>query len=59
MAFHFNDPPYWRDRAQELRVLADRLEDSDVKQMLLRCAQDYDVLAERAEERLRSLNNSN
>jgi hypothetical protein len=54
MSSHLNDPNYWRDRAEELRVLAEHLKDPDAKAMILRCARDYDLLAERAEERLRS-----
>lgn len=50
MTSHFNDPPYWRDRAEELRVLAERL----TRAMILGCARDYDRLAERAQERLRT-----
>jgi hypothetical protein len=59
MVSHFNDPPYWRDRAEELRVIAESLKDPDAKAMILSCARDYDILAERAEERLRSGGNSN
>jgi hypothetical protein len=54
MTSHFADPTYWRDRAEELRVVAEHLKAPDAKAMILRCAVDYDVLAERAEERLRT-----
>ena len=53
MASHFNDPPYWRDRAEELRAVAADLKDLAVKEMILNCARDYDKLAQRAEERLK------
>jgi hypothetical protein len=54
MASHFKDPPYWRDRARELRALADNLKDDPAaKEMILKCAQDYDKLAEPAQEDLR------
>jgi hypothetical protein len=59
MVSHFNDPAYWRDRAEELRAIADNLKDATAKAMILGCAQDYDVLAERAEERLQAAKNSN
>lgn len=58
MVSHFNDPPYWRDRANELRALAGRLTEADAKTMILKCAQDYDRLAERAEERIAGLRES-
>jgi hypothetical protein len=54
MAFHFNDPDYWRDRAEELRAIAENLKDAEAKRMILGCARDYDVLAQRAEERSKS-----
>jgi hypothetical protein len=54
MTSHVNDPPYWRDRAEELRVLAERLKGADAKAMILGCARDYDLLAERAQERLKT-----
>jgi hypothetical protein len=54
MTAHLDDPKYWRDRGDELRAMADRFTDPVAKAMLLRCAADYDVLADRAETRLRS-----
>ena len=54
MSSHLNDPKYWRARAEELRVLAEHLKVADAKVMILGCAKDYDLLAERAEERLKS-----
>jgi hypothetical protein len=53
MDSHFNDPSYWRDRAEEMRTLADSLTDITAKAMMRGCADDYDILAERAEERLK------
>lgn len=47
-------PNYWRDRAEELRAIAEHLKDPYAKAMIMGCARDYDLLAERAEERLRS-----
>jgi hypothetical protein len=37
----------WRDRAKELRALAERLHDAPVKEAMLRLANDYDDLAKR------------
>lgn len=46
----WNDPKYLRDRAEELRSVADDFK-SDARERLLQCANDYELLAERAEER--------
>ena len=54
MGSHLNDPGYWRDRAEELRAIAETLKDLGARDMLLGCARDYDLLATRAEQRLRS-----
>jgi hypothetical protein len=59
MASHLNDPAYWRDRAEELRIIAEHLKEVTPKAMILRCAQDFDLLAQRAEERLKSPGNLN
>jgi hypothetical protein len=48
-----NDPEHWRDRAREKRALAERLRNELAKQTMLRIANDFDRLAERAEERSR------
>lgn len=44
------NPKYLRDRAEELRSVAETFS-SDAKVKLLKCADDYDELAVRAEER--------
>jgi hypothetical protein len=54
MVSHSNDPGYWRGLAEELRVVAGHLKHGEAKAIILGRAHDYDVLAERAEERLRS-----
>jgi hypothetical protein len=46
-----NDPKHWRMRAEEARALADKMSDQLSKEMMLGIAEDYDRLAERAEER--------
>jgi hypothetical protein len=46
-----NDPKHWRDRAEEARALADKMPDPISKHMVIGIAQDYEKLAERAEER--------
>jgi hypothetical protein len=48
-----NDPKHWRDRAREKRALAERLRNEQAKQAVLRIANDYERLAQRAEERSR------
>jgi hypothetical protein len=46
-----NDPEHWRQRAEEIRTLADDMKDEISKKMMLRIAQDYERLAQRADER--------
>jgi hypothetical protein len=44
-----NDPKHWRDRAST--ALASEMRDLDSQAMMLRLADDYDNLANRAEKR--------
>jgi hypothetical protein len=46
-------PEYWRSRAEEVRTIAEQLRDKFSRETMLRIAQDYEVLAQRAEERQR------
>ena len=46
-----NDSKHWRDRAAEMRVLSDEIKDSKAQRMMLKLANDYDKLADRAEDR--------
>ena len=48
-----NDPEHWRARAEEMRRLAEDINDAATKEMMLRIARDYEKLAARAEERSR------
>jgi hypothetical protein len=51
MKNRMQNPDYWRERAEETRTQADRLWiDENQKQRLLRVAEEYDQLAQRAEQ---------
>jgi hypothetical protein len=45
------DPEHWRSRAEQARVVADSLKDPESKRSMLNIAEEYDLLAKRAEER--------
>jgi hypothetical protein len=46
-----NDAKHWRDRAAEMRVLSGEMKDAEAQSMMLKLANDYDKLANRAEDR--------
>lgn len=46
-----NDAKHWRDRAEEIRSAADDYRSFAAREQMLRLADDYDKLAERADER--------
>jgi hypothetical protein len=45
------DLKHWRKRAEEARDLADRMSDPLAKELMLGIAKDYELFAERAEQR--------
>jgi hypothetical protein len=52
MISHFiNEPDHWRARAEEARMLANQMNDSESRDAMLRIAEDYERLATRAEDR--------
>jgi hypothetical protein len=44
-------PEYWRARAEETRTLAENMKDRFCRETMQRIARDYEMLAQRAEER--------
>lgn len=46
-----NDAEHWRGRAAEMRALAEAMKDVETKERVLKLADDYDKLAERADLR--------
>ena|SRR5262245_60667793 len=46
-----NDPEHWRERAEGARKFAEQMTDDAAKQAMLRIAEDYEKLAERAAAR--------
>ena len=54
-----NDPQHWRDRADQMRALASESSDPESRTIMLRVANDYDLLARRAERRAQGLSQAN
>jgi hypothetical protein len=46
-----DDPKLWRTRADEIRALADRMQDPLAQDVMLRLADDYERLAQEVEKR--------
>jgi hypothetical protein len=47
-----DDPAHWYDRGARMRLLADNFENIETKTAMLELADDYDLLGDRAAERL-------
>ena len=54
MTASFDQPEHWRQRAEEMRRLAEGVSDLVAKAGMLQIADQYDRFAARAEERLRN-----
>ena len=48
-----DDPKYWRNRAEEARVVAESIEDQQSNEVMLGIAEDFERMAALAEERLK------
>lgn len=48
---HVNDSKHWRDRAAEMRALSEMMTNIETTAIMLRLADDYDKLADRADTR--------
>jgi hypothetical protein len=45
------EPKHWRNRAAEMRMLAEEMDDAETKAAMLKLAGEYEKLAARAEMR--------
>ena len=45
------NPKHWSDRAEEARLLAYEMKDAQSREAMLRIAEEYEFLAERAQQR--------
>lgn len=46
-----DDPKLWYDRAAEIRVMADEMNNNSTRRMMYALAEDYNKLGDRASER--------
>ena len=46
-----NDSKFWRDKAAEMRIMATMMDHVETQAIMVRLAEDYDELADRAEVR--------
>jgi hypothetical protein len=46
-----DDPQYWRDRAQEARMHADKMKDPETKHIMLRIAEGHERQAQLLEKK--------
>ena len=53
-----DDPQHWYDRAKEARANAAGIADATAKQLMLDIANNYEALARRAAERIKTQRNS-
>ena len=51
MPASYNDSKHWRDRAAEMRAISELITDPETVAIMLRLANDYDLLADRADIR--------
>jgi hypothetical protein len=56
-ASSINDPKHWYDRAATMRALSEAMANAETRAIMLRLADDYDKLADRAAERGRGERN--
>jgi hypothetical protein len=48
-----DNPNYWRNRAEEARVVAESIQEQQSKEVMLGVARDFERMAALAEERLK------
>jgi len=48
-----NDAKHWRERAEEVRAVAETMNDGEARRLMQGIAESYDHLAQRAEQRMK------